>query len=86
MCETPPTDPVIGSISSCGVWMRSTVPTRGDSCVCGQRRRPVLEVVDDDDRTDLYAWERRNIARSQDGYPHGLPQDHLNYRDWRYRA
>lgn len=59
---------------------------RGDSCVCGQRRCPVLDVVDDEDRTDLYAWERRNIERSKNGYPHGLPKDHPDYREWRSRG
>lgn len=56
---------------------------RNDSCVCGQRRCPVLEVVDDGDREALYAWERRNVERARDGYPHGLPQEHPDYRDWR---
>lgn len=57
-----------------------------DSCVCGQSRCPVLEVVDDEAREDLYSWERRNIERSKKGYPHGLPNDHPDYRDWRSRA
>lgn len=56
---------------------------RGGSCVCGQDRCPVLDVVDDADREDLYTWERRNVERSKRGYPHGLPQDHPDYRDWR---
>lgn len=55
----------------------------GGSCVCSQDQCPVLDVVDDADREDLYAWERRNVERSKRGYPHGLPQDHPDYRDWR---
>ncbi|WP_154402040.1 hypothetical protein [Ornithinimicrobium cavernae] len=54
-----------------------------ESCVCGQRRCPVLAVVDAEDRADLYAWERRNIERSKSGHAHGLPRDHPDYRDWR---
>lgn len=56
---------------------------RGGPCVCSQDRCPVLDVVVDADREDLYAWERRNVERSKRGYPHGLPQDHPDYRDWR---
>ena len=56
---------------------------REQSCVCGQRPCSVLDVIGDDDRQDLYAWERRNVDRSKKGYPHGLPRDHPDYRDWR---
>lgn len=38
---------------------------RGGSCVCGQRRCTVLDVIGDDERADLYNWERRNIERSR---------------------
>lgn len=55
---------------------------RGESCVCGQRRCSVLDVLGDDDRQDLYRWERRNVYRSKKGYPHGLPREHPDYRDW----
>lgn len=57
--------------------------SRDESCICGKRPCSVLDVIDDASRSDLYAWETRNIKRSKAGYTHSLPRDHPDYRDCR---